>query len=770
MGRLQQDLEYIKSFNGHRAPCNVTFDSKKGKYSKVPAVARWTEITPESAAKLEAEGWDGHKHFIFLTGEETEQFVIDIDRKNPDRVDHDDNVDGLEFYEDWCGQVSTPDTFTSKTIGGGYHKVYKMCDELRDSIKSGKLKPRVLVDVLYKNRGFVYGEGYDIINRMPPQKPPQYIINFITINQNNSVNNSTLNNSTVGNTIGQRSEPERYHIQSKMGCGCGVDKASNDIHSSKVNVALGSNVDWNIAQMDDTCYKLTPKTTQCCVSTGHHHDREDHSCLFVRKSSVVANCFSHGNRVIDGARSRALRETFFGYKSERIMETVVELVLSKAESDGLAREKGRVLKIHEPIASYEEFLQDVLKDNTSLAEQPRRFNDMMVYMDKVDNSRFPLVKRNRKYIGFSNGMLDIVSGELVDKDVLKNGEYPRHYIDQRFSTDDLDTPMFDRIVKYQLQDDEIYTYMLAFIGRLFYNVGEFDGLDVVPFVIGDTSTGKSTLVSIICSMFAPGSVGTLDSKHEAIFGLGSLYDKELIVAPEVGDKMAEQLSSDAFKMMVCGESINVPMKHAKSASTQWKVPMFLCGNQHLCYRDERGSISRRLAIFKFERYVAEVDGSLKRKILDEELSRIVAKCLMAYRMLLDHANAAGFWNVCPEYFVDNKDDMSEYTDYIYMFLSLGAEDNAWGDKCMYFLRKEGCIMHMEDFKKKFYNWLRFRHQNVKYRWTCDYSAFKRKGFEVIRAKTCKACRKYASVGCCEFSSHTNRTTSTIIKDIVCVEE
>jgi hypothetical protein len=62
MGRLHQDLEYIKSFNGHRAPCNVTFDSKKGKYSKVPAVARWTEITPESADKLEAEGWDGHKH------------------------------------------------------------------------------------------------------------------------------------------------------------------------------------------------------------------------------------------------------------------------------------------------------------------------------------------------------------------------------------------------------------------------------------------------------------------------------------------------------------------------------------------------------------------------------------------------------------------------------------------------------------------------------------------------------------------------------------
>ena len=775
MDITKKELDYIRSFNGHRAPCNVTFDSKKGKHSKVPAVANWTDVTPEVASKLEAEGWDGHKHFIFLTGESTGQFVIDIDRKNLDRADHNDKIDGLEFFEDWCGQASNPDTFTTKTIGGGYHKVYTMCDELKESIKSGQLRPDVLVDILYNKRGFVFGEGYNIVNKMAPQKPPQYIINFITINQNNSINNSTVQNSTIGgNTAGIGAEAV-YHLQSR---GTGQAGSKNSINvaqiayrASRVNSVIGTDVDWTIAQLDDTCYKLIPKSTRCCVNTDHQHSDVEHSSLYVRKSSVTANCFSHGTKQIIGAQSRSLREIFFKFESaDTAMAKVVGLVLSKAESEGLVRDNGFVLKKYEPIASYEEFVQNVLTDNPALAEQPKRFNDMMLYMNKVDSIRFPFVKRNRKYIGFSNGLLDLINGELVGNDVLKSGEVPRHYIDQPFCTDDLDTPLFDKIVRHQLENDEIYTYMLAFIGRLFYDVGKYDKLAVVPFVIGDTNTGKSTLINIIRSMFAPGSVGSLDSKHETIFGLSSLYDKELIVAQEVNNKMADQLSSDAFKMMVCGESISISRKHTKSLQADWTVPLFMCGNQHLNYTDDRGSISRRLAIFKFERYVAEVDGSLEEQIVKHELSKVLTKCLMAYRLLLDYACETGFWNTCPSYFKENKDDMSESTDYIYMFLSLGPEDNVWGDRCVYFLKKKDSSMLMEHFKVKFFNWLKFKHQNVKYKWTCDYSAFKRKGFEISRTKVCKACGQKASVDCCIMSGHGNRTTRTIIENIVCVEE
>lgn len=139
-------------------------------------------------------------------------------------------------------------------------------------------------------------------------------------------------------------------------------------------------------------------------------------------------------------------------------------------------------------------------------------------------------------------------------------------------------------------------------------------------------------------MFDPRSVGTLDSKHEIIFGLSSLYNKKLLIATEISNKMVHQLSSDTFKNMVCGDTVSVSIKYKDPISIQWTVPMFLCGNHHISYRDEKGSVSRRLAIFKFEEHVDHIDGSMKNRIIEREL----AKCLMAYRMLIDKSST-GFW-------------------------------------------------------------------------------------------------------------------------------
>ncbi len=739
---IMEGLAYIRSINNYRAPCNVVFDRDKGKHIKVPAVAKWNSITPEEALRLEAGPFAKQRHFIFLTGGKSWLFVIDIDLKKPEREDHLGKVDGVEFYECHCGPVLEPDTLITKTIGGGYHKVYQMCDELRESIKSGKLAPHVLIDVLYDNRGFVFGDGYEIVNKVRPQKPPQHVINFITINQNNNVSNSTLINSTVGNT------------------------ASAQSYTPEINNVLGSDVEWKVVKINDASYKLVPGTKTCCVNTEHSHSEDAHSCLIVRKLSVTAHCFSHGKRQIEGAVSRSIRELFFEYRNQRgIMEEAVELLLSKAKSEGLVRNGGHVFKGYTSIGTYREFLQKVVANNEALRSRPRVFFDMMIFMDNFDDECFPYVERDKRYIGFSNGLLDIISGEMVDSvpHVL-----PRHYINQPFGTENIDTPLFDKIVKYQLEDEEIYIYLLALIGRLLYDVRQFDELDVVPFVIGETNTGKSALANIIRAMFDVRNVGTLDSKHEAIFGMASLYNKEIIIATEISAKMADQLSSDTFKNMVCGDTVSVARKHIDSISVQWKVPLFLCGNQHVSYRDDKGSVSRRLAIFKFEKHVEQVDGSLKNRIIDTELSKIIAKSLIAYRVLVGHAKT-GFWNTCPNYFKYNRDDMNQDTDYIYRFLSLGPDDNVWGNRYLYFIKEPESSMLMEEFKIKFFNWLRFKHQNVRYKWNNDYSAFARKGFTVISTKICKVCRRESHKDCCKFYGHANRTTRITIANIRCIE-
>ncbi len=678
------------------------------------------------------------KKYEFSTGDDAGLFSLFIYRR------------GVDKYENWCGPVDHRDSLTTATNEGGYNKVYQICDELKKVLKSGTIQDDI--EVRYDNSGYTYEYGQKIVHMIMPRKPMQYTVNFIV---NNSINNSTVSNSTVQSTVTNSNVTNSAFIKNEK--------------THQINKALKIAVnDWKVTPVNDA-YKLFPHNCTCCVDNKTvHADDMNHSWITVRKLSVTAHCLSHGNRAIIGEKSRSIRELFFEFKRNAgPSREAVELVLSAAESESLVRHGGQVFKGFKPISSYEEFVQKALKSQEAQKNFPRLvFSDLATFMEKADDDRFPFAKRDRRYIGFSNGLLDIVEGELVEGE---RNVIPRHCIDQPFSAEDIETPLFDRFIRHQIEDDDVFIYLLGLIGRLLYDVRQFDEFDVIPVVIGDTNTGKSTLAHIIRTMFDPCSVGTLDSKHEVIFGLSSLYQKEVLIATEINDKMVNQLSSDTFKNMVCGDTVSISRKYKEPIFVQWKVPIFLCGNQHISYRDEKGSVSRRLAIFKFEKYVDEIDGSLKDTIIENELSKIITKCLLAYRMLLKKSRL-GFWKACPEYFKENRDDLNQETDYIYKFLSLGPDDNVWGSRYLYFIKVPGSTMLLEDFKNKFFNWLRFKHQNVKYKWTNDYSAFKRKGFEVVRTKICKVCHQEARKGCCDYYDPDNRTTRVTIKDIRCIDE
>jgi hypothetical protein len=52
----------------------------------------------------------------------------------------------------------------------------------------------------------------------------------------------------------------------------------------------------------------------------------------------------------------------------------------------------------------------------------------------------------------------------------------------------MDTPLLDSLVKYQFPS-ETYPYILAFIWRLFYDVGEKDEWQIASMIKGDSGTG-----------------------------------------------------------------------------------------------------------------------------------------------------------------------------------------------------------------------------------------------------------------------------------------
>lgn len=58
----------------------------------------------------------------------------------------------------WCGPIETPDTFTSRSIGG-YHKVYRLTKQLAKCIQNGQPVNAVLCEIFHNKRSFMYGDG-----------------------------------------------------------------------------------------------------------------------------------------------------------------------------------------------------------------------------------------------------------------------------------------------------------------------------------------------------------------------------------------------------------------------------------------------------------------------------------------------------------------------------------------------------------------------------------------------------------------------------------
>ena len=86
---------------------------------------------------------------------------------------------------------------------------------------------------------------------------------------------------------------------------------------------------------------------------------------------------------------------------------------------------------------------------------------------------------------------------------------------------------------YQEFSPEVCRWLYVFIGRLFFNLGELDNWQVALFLEGVAGSGKSTITKLVKKFYETCDVGVLSNNIEKTFGLSSLKDKLLFLAPEI---------------------------------------------------------------------------------------------------------------------------------------------------------------------------------------------------------------------------------------------
>ncbi len=227
-------------------------------------------------------------------------------------------------------------------------------------------------------------------------------------------------------------------------------------------------------------------------------------------------------------------------------------------------------------------------------------------------------------------------------------------------------PSFKSIMEYQEWPEDVQRWLCILIGRTIYEVGELDGWQIIGYLLGQAGSGKSTIINYILKrIYEKCDIGVLSNNTESKFGLSSICDKLMFIAPEV--KANFSLEQSEFQSLVSGESMSVAVKNLNAKSIEWKVPGMMAGNEVPQYSDNAGSISRRLLVFLFDKKVKNGDTQLGSK-LEFEMPHIIHACNRGYLEMINKCGSEDIWSIVPKYFLESRDEMAETTNALTSFL------------------------------------------------------------------------------------------------------
>lgn len=381
------------------------------------------------------------------------------------------------------------------------------------------------------------------------------------------------------------------------------------------------------------------------------------------------------------------------------MQQLLLYLLNCAQSRGYRRFRGDCYKRrftsegHDTHAwerefSLREFVYDATRKELNyemwLAMTSMRTN-VGAAVDHLDNCRdvqLPDLKKDRHVFSFRNGIYLAAKDTFLKYGTAAARSLPSDtiaakYFDLDFPDTEADdaepppsTPHLQSILDYQNMDTEVSRWMYVMIGRLIYEVNELDQWQVIPYLKGAASSGKSTILTRVCrGLYEPGDVGVMSNNIERKFGLSALYDKLIFIGPEIKSDMA--LEQAEFQSVVSGETVQVATKFQTAQAVDWRVPGILAGNEVPGWVDNAGSINRRIVLFEFARRVDNGDMELGKK-LDAEMAAIIPKANRAYLEAVRLYARNNVWNHLPAAFHTAKDEFTESVNSVVHFLRSGA--------------------------------------------------------------------------------------------------
>ena len=404
------------------------------------------------------------------------------------------------------------------------------------------------------------------------------------------------------------------------------------------------------------------------------------------------------------------------------------------------------------------------------------------WFNQTDHPTFELLtppKMNRSVISFVNGYFDIDAMRFVEWGGPEPVPITDHYFEQTLDLDaaaEAPTPLWDSLTTTQLGNrnkcescsrSSIYAdntcdlhseeasagfgfiapsvadMIEIMIGRCFFPIGKYDNWQVNLFMKGDANTGKGTICDLIRHMFAPGACGTITATHEQNFGLEALYQKRLVLVPDMPKHFSKIVNQSDFQSMCSGESVSVARKNKTAITDQnWTVPIVFAANYLPDYNDNSGSVSRRLVVFLFNRLIESRNTMLKHDIIQHELVTVIVRCITAYRRIVAQKPSADFWTkIAPLPLQEIQAETKAETNPLANFLRNG-------DNYYQIIRDDTGVTALSDLEKAFSNHMRISHKVEKAKLGSDYHPIRSEGYKIDSVNLCKECHQKCSKATC----------------------
>jgi hypothetical protein len=456
---------------------------------------------------------------------------------------------------------------------------------------------------------------------------------------------------------------EMYHRANELTI---LDKASVDVNQDEFR--LGHRITRLIETVDDA-YEIIFRYVRSFERINHPtyvpiKGDMDHS-LFRCKTLDAADEEEEQNNPYQKLLLFLLNQTYL-LKMRRYGDHCCKQV---ATPDGhLTKAWKEVIEIKDFVYHYtqKENKYDMWKNMTA---RGANVGDTVKHLTNCKDLQFPEIRKNRHVWSFKNGLYvgkewngtlgkfvshfyDYTSSAFrtLDPTIVSSRYFDLPFTEHEGAADwyDIPTPHMQQVMDYQRFPEDVCRWLYVFCGRLLFDVNDMDSWQVMPFLKGIAGSGKSTIVTKICGKFYEGQdVRTLSNNIEKKFGLESIHGGFMFISPEVkGDLALEQAE---FQSLVSGEDMSIARKNKSAKSITWKTPGILAGNEVPNWRDNSGSVLRRILAWNFARAVTDADPHMEAK-LELELPTIINKCVKAYLEYAQKYSDKDIWNVVPAYF------------------------------------------------------------------------------------------------------------------------